>query len=270
MRDAVRSAFYDFNAPMEGEVPWLYQDVLGLVSVGVGILCDPMGLALRLPFVHLDGTPATTTDIAAEWARIKNLGTGTHEQGNPAARGGHLFAKRHTTLRLTEEGLRLTLEGKLHQNDVYLRGRFPAFEEWPADAQMAIHSLAWGCGPAFRFPKLEAALKAKDFRTASGEVRMVANGVELNGLKPRNAANRALLINAAYVDKLSLNPDKLWWPRQLETDPLGPEDDTEPRETPSAPPRPSHHQVFSRMNEALEASREAYRDDRDDEPPDAA
>lgn len=225
MRDVVRERFYDFNAPLEGEVAYFYQDVLGLVSIGVGILCDPIQLAMNLPMVHPDGSPATRNDIAAEWAKVKALGSGDHLSGNPAARGGHLYAKPHTRLRLTPEGLRLTLAGKLNQNDVFLRHRFADFEEWPADAQMAIHSLAWGCGPAFRFPKCEAALRVKDFRTAAEECRMVANGVELFGLKPRNRANRMLLINAAIVHEQGLSPDTLYWPRDL-TAAVGPEDET--------------------------------------------
>lgn len=218
MRQSVRDAFYDFNVAFEADIPYFYQDVLGLVSIGVGILCDPIQLCLgmNLPMVHPDGRPATRNDIAAEWAVIKGLGSGDYTQGNPAAINGHLFAKRHTRLRLTNEGLRSTLEGKLNHNDLVLRQRFPDFETWPADAQLAIHSLAWGCGAAFRFPKCEAALKTLDFATAAEEVRMVANGVELNGLKPRNKANKILLKNAAYAHGAKLDPDTLFWPRDMD------------------------------------------------------
>ncbi len=227
MRDVVRERFYDFNAKFEGEVDYFYQDVLGLVSIGVGILCDPIQLCLglNLPLVHPDGSPASRNDIAAAWTKIKALGSGDHTQGNPAARGGHLYAKPHTRLRLTKEGLRLSLEGKLHQMEQHLIKRFPDFESWPADAQMAILSLSWGCGPAFRFPKLEKALKELDFRTASTEVRMVANGVELYGLKPRNTANRIMLQNAAIALN-TMDPNVLFYPTDLETKPVGPDDET--------------------------------------------
>jgi hypothetical protein len=240
MREAVRNAFYDFNVAFEADIPYFYQDVLGLVSIGVGILCDPiqLGLGLNLPMVHPDGTPATRNDIAAEWTKIKALGSGTYLEGNPAAINGHLFAKRHTRLRLTSEGLRSSLAGKLHQNDLILRQRFPDFETWCADAQLAIHSLAWGCGPAFRFPKLEAALKALDFTTASGEVRMVANGVELNGLKPRNRANKILLLNAAYVHGAHLDPDALFYPTDLTAEPVDKDADTQPELVPVVRPDP--------------------------------
>lgn len=271
MRDAVRSAFYDFSAQYEGSVDFFYQDVLGLVSIGVGILADPIRLAMNLPMVHPDGTPATANDIAAEWSKVKALGSGTYQQGNPAAKHGHNYARPFTRLRMTEQGLRDSLLGKLHQNDLQLRKRFPAFEEWPADAQLALHSWAWGVGAAAPYPKMTAALLQKDFREASAQVTIKANVdgqmVELYGLKPRNAANRALLLNAAYVQELGLDPDKLWWPRQLATDPLGPEDETQPHETPSARPDPLRAQTITRFDEALEADRARHRRERDSDPP---
>lgn len=275
MRDVVREAFYSFNAPLEGEVPYFYQDVKGLVSIGVGILADPIHLAMRLPMVNPDGSSASANEIAAEWAKVRALGSGTKEEGNQAAIHGHLFAKPHTRLRMTKEGLQDSLLGKLHLHDLALARRFPGYETWPADAQLAIHSWAWGVGPAAPYPKMSASLNRRDFRAAAGEVMIKyqrADGKmeELYGLKPRNKANRALLINAAYVEEFGLDPERLWWPRMLETDPLGPEDDTEPKTIPSVRPDPLQAKSFSRFAEALDGASEDYRRRRDDEPPDAA
>lgn len=214
MRESVRKAFYKFNAPMEGEVPYFYQDVKGLVSIGVGLLCDPLHLALHLPMVDLMGRTATEEDITREWNKIKALGHGTFTEGNPAARGGHLYAKPHTTLRLTAEGLERTLLGKLAQVDAFLTKRFPDYEQWPADAQLGTLSLAWACGPAFRFPKLEAALKAGDFTTASIECFMPEEKT-ISGLRPRNRANRILYENAEIVKNCMYPYETLYWPREL-------------------------------------------------------
>lgn len=211
MRNVVRSAFYDFNTPMEGEIAHLYQDVKGLVSVGVGILCDPMGLVLGLPFVHPDGSLATRGELIAEWQRIKELPP--NAKGQTAAQLGHLYAKPHTRLRLTKEGLRSTMLAKLEQNDLFLLRRFPQFEEWPADAQLATHSLAWACGPAFRFPLLAAALQRQDFTVAAVECFMPEEKT-ISGLRPRNKANRLLYRNAAYVRAHSLDPAVLHWPHE--------------------------------------------------------
>lgn len=211
MRVAVRAAFYEFNAPFEGEVPWLYQDVKGLVSIGVGILADPISLALNLPLVHPDGRHATQSDISAEWLRIKNLPP--NAKGQTAAQLGHLYAKPYAHLRLTKEGLEQTLLGKLRQMDTYLSERFPEYEEWCADAQLATLSLSWACGPAFRFPKLEAALRAGDFLVAAQECHMNEQGN--TGLIPRNRANKVLYRNAAYVQTHDLSVERLFYPADL-------------------------------------------------------
>lgn len=215
MRDVVRNAFYGFNAPYEGEVPYFYQDAKGLVSIGVGLLCDPIQLALNLPLAHADGHAADRAEIAAEWLRIKNLPP--NHRGQTAAQLGHLYAKPHTRLRLTTDGLRQSLARKLTQTNAYLAHRFPEFDEWPADAQLGTLSLAWACGPAFRFPRLEAALRALDFVTASVECFMPEERT-ISGLRPRNAANRLLFRNAAFVHVHAIDPDVLHWPRDVALD----------------------------------------------------
>jgi hypothetical protein len=212
MRDVVREVFYSFNAPMEGEVPFFYQDVKGLVSIGVGILCDPIQLALGLPLVHADGRPATRNEIAAEWLRIKNLPP--NSRGQTAAQLGHLYAKPHTTLSLTRDGLEYTMMSKVNQMDAYLETRFPGYSEWPADAQLGALSLSWACGPAFRFPKCEAALRSLDFRTAAVECFMPEERT-ISGLRPRNRVNRLLFNNAAVVVQEGHDPGVLYYPNDL-------------------------------------------------------
>lgn len=224
MRATVEAAFYDFNVPYEGAVPYLYQDVKALVSIGVGILADPLSLALTLPFVHKDGTPATTNEVSAEWLRIKDLPPDRF--GRTAAQRGHLYAEPFTTLRLTEEGLRSSLASKLTQMDTFLMKRFATYELWPADAQLAILSLSWACGPAFQFPHLEVALAQLDFASCAIEIRMDETGNP--GLKPRNKANHTLMLNADYSFNAKLDPDVLFWPRDMSSIGVDPAPDTEP------------------------------------------
>jgi len=221
MRDSVRDAFVGFTAPLEGVVRWLYCDVKGLVSIGIGDLVDPIQLALNLPLVHPDGTPADRSEIAAEWLRIKNY--------PGAARGGHLLVQNAAKLRLTDDGVRNLVASKLNANDAFLAHRFPAYGSWPADAQLGILSLAWACGPGFRFPKLQAALEALDFDTAAVECFMPEEAT-ISGLRPRNKADALLFRNAAAVMKLGLDPDTLYWPHDL-ANPLGPDDETLPEAT---------------------------------------
>ena len=226
MRDSVRAAFVDFTTKFEGEVPWMYLDVLGLVTIGIGNLIDPIQTAMNLPFIREDGSPADRAEIAAEWLRIKNHPT--------AARQGHRATEHVAKLRLLDDGVYSLVQGKLHQHDVYLRGRFPDFADWPADAQLATHSMAWACGPAFAFPLLATALRDGDFTTAASECHIAEfhAGVFNAGIVPRNKANGILYRNAATVRAGGLDPEPLRYPVDLS------EEVTQPELVPSRrPPR---------------------------------
>ena len=205
MRGSVRRGFVPFTAPLEGIVRWMYLDVKGLVTTAIGILIDPIQTAMPLPWVRLDGSPAGRDEIAAEWMRVKGDAS--------LARLGHRAAEHITNLRLTDEGVDLVVSGKLAQFDRQLAARFPEWEEWPADAQLATLSMSWACGPAFRFPQLEAALRARDFDGAAGTCHI--NEAGNPGIIPRNRANVALYHNAAKVLGFKLDPDALVWPSVL-------------------------------------------------------
>ncbi len=206
MRPSVRAAFVGFTTPIEGCVPWMYLDVKGLVTTAIGNLIDPIQYALPLPWLHQDGSAAARDEIAAEWLRVK---------GDPvAAKRGHLYTEGITQLRLDAQGVALVVSRKLDQNDQHLRARFPEWEEWPADAQLATLSMAWACGPAFRFPGLEAELRARRFNMAAGECHISEQGNP--GVVPRNRANLALYRNAWKVVAYKLDPAALIWPAVLD------------------------------------------------------
>ncbi len=213
MRDSVRAAFVEFTAKFEGVVPWMYVDVKGLVSIGIGNLIDPIQMAMVLPFVRLDGSPADRAEIAAEWLRIKNY--------PDAAKLGHRAVEHVAHLRLTAAGVQDLVARELARMDAQLAGRFARYPDWPADAQLGTLSMAWACGPAFHFPKLAAALNAGDFSAAALECHMDDRGNP--GLRPRNVANVVLYRNAATVIAGSLDPDVLRWPVEMSEEPTSPQ-----------------------------------------------
>jgi hypothetical protein len=49
MQASVRAAWCDFNRSLEGWVSWMYLDVEGLVTTGMGNLIDPVEAAFPLP-----------------------------------------------------------------------------------------------------------------------------------------------------------------------------------------------------------------------------
>ncbi len=78
MYSSVQTQFRAFNEPLEGSIPYMYLDIKGLVTVGVGNLIDPIELATLLPFcfksrpgIATPGARASQAQIAAEWQQLK-------------------------------------------------------------------------------------------------------------------------------------------------------------------------------------------------------
>jgi hypothetical protein len=206
MRKVVRDTFWDFNVPMEGFCTWMYPDVKGLISTGVGNLIDPYQYAKALPWKRPDGSLAPKLEIEQEWNRLKAMDKKVWQYG-----GG--WFKNHTTLRLTEADVRKLVESKADQMAAHLKMRFKDWDTYPADAQLGMMSMAWGLGPAFNYPKFQAHLKLREWEGCALECGMQEKGNP--GVIPRNQKNRILFRNAAMVEKLSLDPDKLYFPAEL-------------------------------------------------------
>jgi len=184
MWPSILAAFPAFTAKFEGYTTWMYLDVRGLVTTAVGLLIDPVAEALGLPWLHRDGTAASPSEITAAWTMVKA------NQGKRLA-GGGAFAQ-FTTLRLSKASVDAITVQKMQENENVLHSRFTNWDTLPADAQLAVHSLAWACGPGFDFPKLEAALAVRDWATCAVECQTDAAGNP--GLVPRNLANKALFL----------------------------------------------------------------------------
>ncbi len=228
-RDVVREEWFHFTGPLEGAgVPYLYLDKRKLVSFGWGNLGDPIGLVLGLPFVHRDGRRADRVEIVGAWQAVKNR--------PDVAESGHTQAAKLTTIRLTQESMRIVALRKYDENLAHLRKRLPEWDSYPACARMALASVAWACGAGFRFPKMMACIAARDFgryemqKNAKGEDEEVCVGgaafeIHMNewtpegkfnaGLVPRNVANKVLMYNAARVHAFHLDPDFLDWENKL-------------------------------------------------------
>jgi hypothetical protein len=217
---SVHDAFRDFTARIEGILAFLYLDVKCLVTVAIGNLVDPIGAALSLPFVRPDGTPASRVEIAAAWHAVK-------ARTDLARMGGAAFAS-VTTIRLTPDGINAMVWQRMASNESFLVKRFPAFDTWPADAQLALHSIAWAAGPGWAAPHFDAAARALDFATCAGpagdanadpskrgEAWLENNGKPgpnpaNPGLHRRNLCNKDLLQAAADTIRLGRDPALLW------------------------------------------------------------
>ena len=219
MREAVRNVFPSFSEAFEGSVPWMYLDVKGLVTTAIGNLVDPIQYALPLPWFKPDGTEASMEEVTQAWTFIKGQ-QWLAKAGHRAVPG---LKHPHGNLVLSQEGIATVVRKKMEQNEYTLMSRFRDMAEWPADAQLFVHSMAWACGPFFRFTMLESFLKSQNFAKAAEECHM--NEAGNPGLIPRNKANKLLLRNASVVVMSSLDRDRLWYPRMA--DPEGVPERTE-------------------------------------------
>jgi GH24 family phage-related lysozyme (muramidase) len=206
MYQGVKNVFSSFTGPLEGRVYWMYVDVKGLVTTGVGNLIDPVSLAIVLPFQHAaTGAAATQAEITAAWTDLKNNGVTLGQAGYQAC------ASRND-LRLSDPAIDTLVSSKLASNEATFLRSFPNFESWPADAQLAGMSMCWALGPAFasQWPQLSAALNAQNWTAAAANCNISTAGNP--GVAPRNTADVALFNNAAAVVKNGADPSMVYYP----------------------------------------------------------
>ena len=207
MKQSVFNTFPSFSTRFEGRLNFMYLDIKGLVTTGIGNLIDPFSLAQNLPWQSKSdpGRAATPDEIAAEWNFVKSDPEGR------SRRGGGTFAA-VTTLELSDSAVDDLVRKKLASMENVLANRqeFASFQSWPADAQLGLLSMAWAMGPAFRFPNFQAACARQDFRTAADQCHMADENNP--GLRPRNAANKQLFLSAADALEGNLDPSEVHLP----------------------------------------------------------
>lgn len=194
--------FREFNEPFEGSIKWLYLDVRGLVTTGVGNLIEPIEEALKFPWVHRDtGLAALPTEVEDEWRAVKaNIALATE---------GAWAAEKVTLLRITDDTINALMKSRLDLNEVVFRQRFPAYDSWPMEAQLALHSMAWAVGAhgVLQFHYMVGALLAGNFKMAATECRISDMGMK--PLIARNAANEQLFTRAASAGSSGSDPDQI-------------------------------------------------------------
>lgn len=208
--------YHQFSAPLEGRVPTMYADCLGLITTGVGNLINTQQSALALPWLLADGSKATSGEVLTDWNKL---------HANPsyyAARKWTVYTK--TMLcHLSDEAIDALVQRQLDLNEAIIRKRFPKWDTFPADAQLAIMSMAWAVGAAFyqKFGNLAKLIDAENWELAArldvpsdpksnwpGKIREAGNP----GVVPRNVKNRFCFQNAAVVKAAGLEVTTLHWP----------------------------------------------------------
>lgn len=226
MHPSVPERWRDFSEDIEGRLPFPYLCTAARVTTGVGNMIEPLAFAQTLPWLNTEtGRRATPDEVAAAYRAVE-------ARKDLAPHGGGRF-RNVTALRLTDADIDRLVWHKLGDVERALRGMFPAWDGWPADAQLALLSWAWAVGVHSPYPRMFAALRAGDFRAAAEECTI---NPQRGTIRLRNERNRMLLRNAARVVESGgvLEFVRLYWPRDLdaaaaETQPELPNVPSDPR-----------------------------------------
>lgn len=191
MHQSVLDFFPTFTERFEGRVNHMYLDVLGLVTTGLGCLIDPVHLATAVTWVHKDGTPATQTEVAEEWQRIKAR--------QDLAKLHYKYAGALCQLRLTDEGINALMRARMNVFEGVLAKVFPEWHVWPADAQLGLMSMSWAMGAGFTkgWPAFTSACRDRRWIEAAENCSIRSEGNP--GVIPRNKANKVLFRMAALA-----------------------------------------------------------------------
>lgn len=226
MRQSVIDKFSEFSVTFEGRVASPYRDVLGYVTVGEGNLIDPISLALSLPW-KIDGRPATRVEVEADWKNVK---------ANADPKLHWKYAEKLSRIRLDDAGIDELVRSKLLANEKILRRDFRHWDGMPADAQLAICSMAWALGAGFAatfknfaraansmvtidenvfapdYAGMKASCKINAYDEVNPKTGKRDNPKYNPGVIPRNKANELCLENARVVAEHGMDPDVLHWP----------------------------------------------------------
>ncbi len=254
LHPSVKAVFHEFSEPLEGaRIPYLYADVKGLLTTGTGNLVDPLPAALELPW-KINGRPATKAEIRQDWMTLKGEDERRAREGErPLRKMHHKFAAAYTRIRLDDADILALVERKLEANVEYLCKIFPGFPTFPADAQLAICSMAWAVGPGFdvdalddgdgKWPAFSKLVRAQDWAgcvagtDANGDGYADAFAAKIKetnnpGVVPRNHYNVLCFRNAAAVKAVGADITELHWPGECV---LNPYSETEAPTEPAVP-----------------------------------
>ena len=169
----------------EGVVNFMYLDIVGLVTTGVGFLLADAAAAGPLAFIRRDtGAPATDEEKRADWEAV---------HARPKAELAANY-RPFTCLDLPDAAIDLELTRRIDGFLRNLESRFPQFAEFPATAQIGILDMVYSLGPGglFRgFPRFCSAVDQRDWTACARE------GLRGNVSQARNDQLRQLFCEAA-------------------------------------------------------------------------
>jgi hypothetical protein len=111
------------------------------------------------------------------------------------------------------------ISGKLQAFADSLKAQLPRWDNFPADAQMALLSHAWAAGSALDgWPKFKGFINQSppDWRSAAAEGYVYGpHHSIISAITPRNDSNMRLMLNAEGVEQGGGDPSTLYFPQSV-------------------------------------------------------
>lgn len=172
-------------APFEGNLPHMYVDTKGFVTVGIGNMLPNAKAAQQLAFVNrTTKNSATEVEIATDFDNVAK---------QPKARAARWY-RQFTALDLPDAQVNRLFQNRIDEFRGQLRRAYPKYDSYPNDAQLALLDMAFNLGVGAvkkKWPKLNEAIDKLDWAAASERCeRPEANAI-------RNASVTALFKRAA-------------------------------------------------------------------------
>jgi GH24 family phage-related lysozyme (muramidase) len=175
----------------ENNIPWMYLDTGGNVTVGAGHLIPDAGAAAGLNFVDAGGAAASADAKQQEWNTMHG-----QDPGHVAS-----YYQQFTTLHLGQADIDSVLTADMELAQGYLRNAFPNYDSFPQKAQEGLLDMMFNMGPGKftqqKWPSFFAAVNATppDWTAA-------ANQCHRAGISDtRNSVVRQLFLDAASGTK---------------------------------------------------------------------
>jgi GH24 family phage-related lysozyme (muramidase) len=186
----MRGVSVDYNVaklllvPSEGNVPHMYLDTKGLVTVGIGNMLPSVAAAQMLNFIDRATTAKATADaIKADYEAV------TKQPDSKVAS----YYRPFTKLDLPNVDIDVLFRARVDEFVGQLKKVYPAFDSFPPSAQLALLDMGFNLGTGGlqkKFPKMNAAIAKLDWAAAGTE----CNRPDVN--QARNDATRALFTAA--------------------------------------------------------------------------
>lgn len=199
------------GAGFEGNVPFMYRDTAGWVTVGVGQMLPDVNAAKKYPFLTPLGGLATKEEIDKDYHRVHAITAGLTAEKYRA----------QSSLLLRKDYIQSLLVKKLKECDLHLRRHYARYDSYPEPVKLALLDMIYNMGASrlFRqFSAFEKAVNAQDWKSAAEQCHRRHIGASDN----RNAWTRHQFILAeakkilpelpghpAHYDAPALLPQKL-------------------------------------------------------------